>query len=231
MIHQPSFIPWLGFYDMLDAADEYIIYDTVQFDKNGWRNRNKIKLVDGVLWLTIPVQTSGNSKQINKDIKVQEVNAWKKKHLNSIYHSYKRAPFFDEIYKIIEPIWKLNSNFLLDYQLSGLQATVNYLEIKTKVRLASELQFVSSSSDKQARIIDLCKYVGANTYLNGAAGSELYQKEIFKNENIGLYFQNYKHPQYSQLHGKFIGHLSILDLLFCEGKESLNFIRAGRNFV
>jgi len=230
VIHQPSFLPWIGFFDLLDLADIYIIYDDVAFDKNGWRNRNKIKTSSGTKWLTIPVKTSGRFGQLNKDVIIDNVQHWKKKHKDSVFFSYKKASQFQEVYNLIEPIWNLKSEFLLDYQIFALRLIIDFLKIDIEIILASELLIRHETDDRQERLINLCLEKEANTLLNGSAGELLYSTTDFAENEISLKFQDYQHPKYAQLHGPFVPYMSIIDLLFCEGNKSLALIQKGRNF-
>lgn len=229
MVLQPSYIPWLGFWEMLISSDIILIYDNVQFDKNGWRNRNKIKTPDGSSWITIPVLQSGRFGQKNYEVECATNKIWAKKHLKTFINFYKKSPYFDEIYELCEKILNKPSSKLLDIQLSFLQEIAMYLDIDTQFILSSEV-IIDESENRELRLINYCKQLKCNIYINGSSGKELYSKDEFLKHNINLLFQKYEHPIYPQRYGDFIPYLSILDLLFNCGKNSKKIITKGKGY-
>jgi len=227
-IIQPGYLPWLGFFELMASSDAFVIYDDVQFDKNGWRNRNRIKTPHGIQWLSVPVLTRGRNKPRNNEITIKDLN-WRKKHLKAIFQNYRKARYFDEVYPMIEKSLQVDSDRLIDFDMSLVQGIADYMKIRTRIMLSSDLGI--EGEDRAMRLINVCKHLGATHYYNGAAGKELYRKEDFKEYGITLEFQEYKHPAYSQLYGDFVPYLSVVDLIFNEGGGSLDIILSGRNVI
>ncbi|MFQ5952896.1 MAG: WbqC family protein, partial [Candidatus Omnitrophota bacterium] len=227
-IIQPGYLPWLGFFELMASSDIFIVYDDVQFDKNGWRNRNKIKTIHGVQWLTVPVLTKGKNWPKNNDVFIKD-KRWKRKHLRSIEQYYAKAKYFGEVFPIMEKGLKIGADKLIDYDMFFIREMAKYMNINTDIFLSSELGI--EGDDKAGRLINICKHFDATHYYNGAAGKKLYKKEDFLKHGIELEFQDYKHPCYEQLHGDFVPCLSTVDLLFNEGASSLDIILSGRNVV
>ncbi len=207
---------------MLARCDVFVVYDDVQYTRRDWRNRNRIKTAQGTQWLTIPVLNKSKFDQQIREAKIDASQVWLPKHLNAIKLNYKKAPYFDAVYPMIEQSLSIRSESLLDVCLSTLTEIQKYLSIDCKVVLSSEL--CSESQERQERLIELCKMAGITWYYNGAAGKTLYQEKPFASEGITLAFQEYTHPTYRQLWGEFVSHLSIVDLLFNHGPESLSVL-------
>ena len=222
---QPGYLPWLGFFELMASSDVFVIYDDVQFDKNGWRNRNRIKTAEGAQWLTVPVLVKGKNKPLNNEVNVKE-EGWRKKHLKSLRHNYVKSEHFNNVFGMLEKGFSRNTDKLIDIDMFFVNKIKEYLDIKTDVVLSSSLSVKGES--KTGRLINICKHFDATHYYNGAAGKELYKKEDFAAHGITLEFQDYKHPEYTQLYGEFVPYLSVVDLLFNEGKASLDIILSGR---
>lgn len=220
-ILQPGYLPWLGFFEQVYRCDVFVIYDDVQFDKGGWRNRNRIKTPGGPQWLTVPVLTKGKKFPLIKDVQINGSIPWQKKHIKSIKQNYSKAPFFDdyglELIRIIDRPWK----YLLDLDMELIYWLLNVLGIKTEMVLSSELQVEGKRVD---RLIGIIKKVGGRVFYEGAAGKSYINTDLFEQEGISVVFQDYKHPVYPQLYGDFVSHLSVIDLLFNCGPGSLDII-------
>lgn len=223
-ILQPGYLPWLGFFEQMDYADVFVVYDSVQYDTQSWRNRNRIKTVNGIQWLTVPVKHKNHLQKKINEVEIDNHQNWGREHLNSIKHAYSNTPFFEDYIYFFEELYKKEWNRLLDLDLEIIQFIVEELGIKTKVVLSSEL---ASQRKRAFGLIDLCKQVGAKTLYEGAAGKNYIKEEKLKKENIEIVFQDFKHHPYPQLFGEFIPSLSTIDLLFNCGKESLEIIRKG----
>ena len=222
---QPGYLPWLGFFELIASSDVFVIYDDVQFDKNGWRNRNRIKTAEGPQWLTIPVLIKGKNKPLNNEVNVKE-DLWRKKHLKSLQHNYVKSKYFNDVFGILEKGLNEDTDKLIDIDMFFVNKIKEYLGIKTDVVLSSDLGV--DGGNKTDRLINICRKFGGTHYYNGAAGKELYKKEDFASLGVTLEFQDYKHPVYTQLYGEFVPYLSVVDLLFNEGKASLDIILSGR---
>src|SRR5579859_2950618 len=215
---QPGYLPWLGFFDQLRSADVFLYYDDVQFDKHGWRNRNRIKSPQGPSWLTVPVRHSGQGLPRILDVEIDRRIPWARKHVGSIQQYYGRAPYLREylpqLAELVNRPWEL----LVDLDLAVTQLMAGWLGVPVQAaRRASELTVTGARSE---RLLGLCKLVGANRYLSGAAARSYLDVPLFERHGISVSWQHYRHPVYPQLHGEFISHLSAIDLIFNCGAES-----------
>lgn len=214
--HQPAYLPWLGLFHKIALSDVYIFMDTVQFEKNSFINRNKIKTPDGIKWITVPVSLSGYTKKNICDMEISSNNNWERNHWLNLYSSYKRAPFFSVYADFFEELYKQKWTNLVDLSMYMLKFFLSELNIKTKVIKQSELD---TKEKKQELIIEMCKKLDADIFVFGALGKDYAKEEDFNNKKIQIYFQDYKHPSYTQLWGKFEPYLSIVDLLFNKGSS------------
>ena len=219
-ILQPSYIPWIGYFEQIINVDIFVFYDDVQYTKNDWRNRNKIKTLDGSSWLSIPVNSS-TSKNIN-EVLIDDTKPWRTKHLKTLKQFYSKSRYFDEIYPILQNNINSDINSLSNISINIIKDIAKYLEINTKFYLSSDLDI---DGDKNNRLINICKHFAASTYYSGLAAKEYIDTELFHDNDIDLVFQDYKHPTYTQLHGGFLPYLSIIDLLFNHGKQSIKIIK------
>ena len=214
-IHQPEYLPWLGFFKKMMNVELFVFLDDVQFRKKGWQNRNRIRINDGTTLLSIPVHTHSYPK-IN-EVTIDNEKNWSIRHKKSILYNYARAPYFDEIKDFIESIFEKKFQYLVDLNTEIIKFIMNELEIKSKIVFSSELEISKKGSD---RVLDICKAVGADHYITGTfwAESNLMVEE-FKKSNIDVEFQKFQHPIYKQIHGEFIPEMSIIDLLFNKGRK------------
>ena len=214
-IHQPEYLPWLGFFKKMMNVELFVFLDDVQFTKKGWQNRNRIRINDGTALLSIPVHTHSYPK-IN-EVTIDNEKNWSIRHKKSILYNYARAPYFDEIKDFIESIFEKKFQYLVDLNTEIIKFIMNELEIKSKIVFSSELEISKKGSD---RVLDICKAVGADHYITGTFWAESNLRvEEFKKSNIDVEFQKFQHPIYKQIHGEFIPEMSIIDLLFNEGRK------------
>ncbi len=228
-INQPAYLPWLGYFDRIDASEIHIILDHVQFEKNSFTNRNKIKTAQGSTWLTVPLFTKGKFGDLAiQEIEIDNKSKWAKKHLAGIRQNYSKSSFFKNYFPQLEEIYNqewTNLNQLIK-ELNTL--FLQWLKINTKLIYSSELKINSTKSEL---VLDLCKEVQATKYISGSVGRNYLELELFNKNKIEVVFQEYKHPTYNQLYSDFEPYMSILDLLFNYGENSLKIIQEGRNFV
>jgi hypothetical protein len=222
-IHQPQYLPWLGYFDKMDRSDVFVLLDDVQYKKNEWQNRNKIRNAESWQWLTVPVKY--NFGQALKDVRADNARPWRSNHLKSLELNYSRAPFFGDHADFFKEAYSREWEFLADINIYLINYLKEALGIKARIVVSSELK-VSSTSTR--RLIDICKMLGGDTYLSGAGGSDYLEEKQFGENGIKLEFQEYKHPVYEQVHGAFEPFMSIVDLVFSKGPESLGIIRSGR---
>jgi len=213
--HQPAYNPWLGLLHKLLLSDVFVVMDDVQFEKNSFINRNKILQNDNEVMLTIPVKTKDYKDKQVRDIEALDDN-WKIKHLKSIEQSYKKAKNFEIVFNEIKKVYEVESNFLIDYTNAYLDFIINYLNIDTKIVFASELDIKLKKLDY---VIELTKKVGGDVFIFGALGKDYADIDYLNNHGIKPYFQEYKHPEYSQLSDGFHPYIGIIDLLFNIDKD------------
>jgi hypothetical protein len=218
-IHQPEHLPWLGFFHKILAVDLFVLLDNVQFEKNYFQNRNKIRTTDGWSWLTIPASYTMETKI--HEVKISYSPRWKKKWYQSLFFSYKKAPFFEYYFQPLMELINKNWDYLSDLNIALIQILCDFLSIKVKMIRASELGVQGKSS---ALIASICKEVGAQIYLSGVSGKDYLKMADFDEIRTKVFFQEFHHPIYRQLHEPFIPCMSIVDLLFNHGEKSLEII-------
>jgi len=223
VIMQPNYIPWSGYFNLIWNSDVFVFLDHVQYTKNEWINRNRIKTKDGWVYLTIPIQTSGKLYQSIAQAEIDNKIDWRGKHWRSLLMNYAKAPYFKEISALCEDVYSQEWKSIGELNIYFIKKILDFLNIKKKILISSEMDFTGHKTDL---VIDICKKVQADEYLSPARASVYIEEEKFKQNNIKLIYQTYSdnHPVYPQLGGNFISHLSILDLLFNCGQESLNYI-------
>ena len=224
-IHQPGYLPWLGFFKKIESSDVFVFLDDVQYEKNGWQNRNKIRTSDGSIWLTVPIKSKLDLK-IN-EIRIDNNSTWKTKHRKSIEINYSKAKHFQELWPDFESIYELNHTSLLDLNIKLINFLMDKLEIKTKVCFSSDLEIKEKSSD---RILAICKALKADKYLSGALGKNYLKINNFEKNGIIVELQNFQHPVYPQCYEPFIPNMSTIDLLFNEGSKSSEILKQSSNF-
>lgn len=224
-ILQSNYIPWKGYFDLINFVDEFILFDDAQYTKNDWRNRNKIKTGAGVKWLTIPIITSGKLEQKIKESRISETNDWRKKHWSSICQNYSKSKYFKDFKDIFEELY-LNSNekYLSEINYKFIKTINNILGINTKISFSSEFKLLD---EKTERLINICKETGATEYISGPAAKAYINESLFMEEKIKLSWIDYKdYKEYKQLYPPFDHYVSILDLIFNEGSKSTEFMKS-----
>ena len=210
---QPSFFPWRGYIDMVRKSDVFIFYDHVQYDKNGWRNRNKIIINKKPKWITVPIKKEKLSKKI-KDVKLIESEKYLKKIYDTFYFNYKNHPNFKEIIKIIEDIFFSQKwNFLSDLNIKITKEICKYFKINTEFKISSELDIVD---DKNLNLINLCKKFNCEGYLSGITAKNYVDTKLFKEHNIKVIWNDFKDFPYVQykIENIFYEKLSMIDYMF-----------------
>lgn len=206
-IHQPAHLPWLGYFDRIASSDVFVFLDNVQFEKNSFTNRNRIKTPSGPLWLTIPVVTHGHRQNLF-DIRIDEKQPWQKKQLRSIAQNYRNALCFDDRMAKLEALYDRPAEGLAEFCHRQLLFWLKELGISTPVVRASELTVQGHKSDL---VLALCQHLGATTYLSGPLGRNYLQEDDFERAGIAVRYHQYAHPTYPQLHGEFVPQLAIAD--------------------
>ena len=227
-IMQPTYLPWLGYFDLIDQADVFIFLESVQFDKRSWQQRNRIKTQNGELMLTVPVLSKGKFEQKINDVMVDESQNFEMKHFNSICSNYNKSKFFHLYRNELESIYNYRKKTLVDLNIILIKWLCEKLGITSEFLLSSQLGVYGSKVNLLINIIN--KVMGKDYLSPAGAKNYINDNNLFKENNIRLIYQNYQHPIYKQLHGNFISFLSVLDLLFNEGDSSLDIIRSGRKY-
>lgn len=224
LITQSNYIPWKGYFDQINIADTFVIYDCVQYTRRDWRNRNKIKTPQGLQWLTIPVEVKGKYFQSIRDTKISDVN-WAKPHWSSIKLNYSKAKFFKDYKDQFEQLYLGNSlQFLSEINYLFISEINKILEITTDIKWSSEFEL---SEDKSERLLNICKELNATSYLSGPAAKDYLSVDIFKKSNIEVEWMDYSnYKEYEQLYGPFDHFVSIIDLIFNNGPSSKNFLKS-----
>ena len=220
--HQPAYLPWLGYFEKIARSDIFIFLDAVQFEKNSFINRNKIKTPQGSCWITIPVNSKGHLNTTICDIGVDDSQEWRLKHLKAIQSNYQKAQHFNEAYPLIESIIRQQDQILSELLFEHLKVWLKIFKIKTKVIRLSDLQITTKKSDL---VLNLCEYFGAKNYLSGALGKNYIQEKDFDDLNIAVEYQEFNHPIYRQLWGDFIPNMGAVDYLMNCGPGEIKFLR------
>ncbi len=224
-ILQSSYIPWKGYFDLINSVDEFILYDDVQYTKRDWRSRNQIKTQHGLQWLSIPIEVRGNRFQAIRETKVSSSN-WGEKHWNALTCAYGKAPFFKTYRAAFEPLFRSPASSHLSWiNHSFITAILGLLGITTKISFSMDYPF--ERTEKNQQLINLCIATGATHYLSGPAAASYLNRDAFSEEGIALSLYDYSnYPEYRQAHPPFEHAVTILDLLFNEGPASTQFMKS-----
>jgi|ETNvirenome_6_85_1030632.scaffolds.fasta_scaffold03802_6 hypothetical protein len=217
--HQPEFLPWLGYVSKATMADVYFILDSVQYVKDVFQNRNKIRIKqdEGWQWLNIPVKKVGGHLLNWKDVRIDNNQNWKTKHLNALSRSYSKTANFNSLFGELEKLYFDDEEFLLDFIVKVSKFVLNKFEVNIPIYRTSELieRGYDIGGNKSELIVNMCKVVEADNFIFGSFGGRNYiDRKIFIDNNINFFFQNFNHPIYRQTHGDFIPNMSSIDLLF-----------------
>jgi hypothetical protein len=224
VILQPSYIPWRGYFHQIFMSDLFIFYDDVQYDKNGWRNRNRIKTPNGPLWLTIPVLHRGNvSEHIPiTDIHIDWSKDWARKHWISIQQSYSKAPYFNRYAPVLDGFYQKKPEYLVDFTIDLTIKLARILGIEhTRFIRSSSIQAGGTKTD---RLVDLLQKVGATHYISGPSAKEYLETDKLAAAGISLEWMSYDYPEYPQLYLPYDPQVSIIDLLFMTGPLASTYI-------
>jgi hypothetical protein len=221
-VHQPEYIPWLGFFDKLSRCDTFVIYDDAQFQHGGFHNRNKIRTAHGWEWLTVPIM-HGHPQTI-KGVKIAGSD-WKQKQLSVIKHNYEKTPYFTEYFPMIKEALTFKHELLIGLNLHLIKNIAQILGIKANMVRSSEFPYCGK--EKNEKLVSMCKFLGADTYLSGSGGKAYVEESLFNEAKIQVNWHSYEHPTYKQHFPDFQPNMSIIDLLFNMGSESKNIILKG----
>jgi hypothetical protein len=224
VILQPSYIPWRGYFHQISRADLFIFYDDVQYDKHGWRNRNQIKTAQGKQWITIPVHSGGATEGLLiRDAKIDWSKPWAANHWKALTFAYAKAPYFRQYASLLEPFYQRHDELLADFTIDLTIALARELGIsRTKFMRSSEIPGIDGQ--KTDRLIQILTKVGATHYISGPSARDYIEQDKFDAAGITLEYIIYGYPEYPQLYPPYDPQVSIVDLLFMTGSNSLNHI-------
>lgn len=222
-ILQSCYIPWKGYFDLINSVDEFVFYEDVQYTRQDWRNRNLIKTVSGKQWLTIPIQARFG--QTIAQTRVSD-SRWIRKHWHALCTNYGRSPFFDYYVDGLSKMYERAAEleFLSQINRLFIGEICDFLGVKTRLSLSSKY---SLNGDKTERLVGICRQLQAQSYLTGPAAKAYIQDELFSAQNIQLLFMDYSgYPEYPQLYPPFEHGVTILDLLFSTGPNARQYMKS-----
>ena len=219
-IHQPNYMPWPGFFHKWMTSDAFVILDSVQYHKNDWQNRNRIKTAQGAHWLTVPVHY--RFPQCINEVMVADT-PWARKHCASVEQAYAQAPYFDAYWPEIASLLRQGWKNLAEMNMALIRLLGGFVDCRAPLHVASEMDV--QEEDSSMRLVRLTKALGGDAYLSGQEGKHYLDTACFPAHGVELWFQRVEPPVYPQLHGEFIPYLSVLDLLFNVGPEAARVIR------
>jgi hypothetical protein len=226
-IMQPTYLPWSGYFDLMDQADLFVFLDIVQFDKRSWQQRNRVKTERGELYLTVPVRSKGRFEQRVAEVEIDETARFADRHVRTVEMAYAKAACASPFLAEWTGVMRRAHTRLADLNIALIEFIRDALGIRTETLRASSLDV---SGKRVELLVEICRAVGADRYLS-PAGARAYieENDLFAVNGVELAYQAYTPPTYRQLHGAFVPSLSALDLLLNEGAASLSLIRAGRH--
>jgi hypothetical protein len=221
---QSNYIPWRGYFDLINSVDEFILYDDVQYTIRDWRNRNIIKTSSGPLWLTIPVEVKGKYLQKIRDAVISDPT-WAQKHWASIMHSYSRAKYFPRHRELFEELYsRADDKLLSQINYRFIVGICRILGITTPISWSMDYNLIG---DKTERLVHLCQQAGATAYLSGPSAKAYLKEDLFRNEGISVSYMDYSdYREYAQLYPPFQSQVSIIDLIFNEGPGATNYMKS-----
>ena len=233
VILQSSYIPWLGYFDLINQADVFVFLDDVQWTTRDWRNRNRVRTPEGWSWLTVPVQLSKPHYEYSvKDVEIDDSRNWQEKHLRTLKSWYKKTPYFDEVYSLIDSTLCKKQKFVVDLNYELIFGICNYIGLKGTKFLFSQEMSISREIRKTEKLISILEEIGGiATYISGASAKSYLEESEFEGKGIKVEWHNYQHPYYRQNtwgSNIFIPYLSIVDLLFNHGTESLSILSCSK---
>jgi WbqC-like protein family len=223
-IVQSCYIPWKGYFDLVNLVDEFIIYDDRQYTRRDWRNRNRIKTPQGSTWLTIPVEVKGRYDQRIDETRISDPD-WADRHWKTLTHTYSSAPFFDDLRDRVESLYaRAEDAHLSRVNRLFLDELCGMLGIGTPLSWSTDYE---AEGAKTERLVSLCRAAGATTYLSGPSAREYMDEGLFAEAGIELEYMDYSgYPEYPQLHPPFDHAVTVLDLLFNTGPDAPSFMKS-----
>jgi hypothetical protein len=219
---QSSFIPWRGYFDFISSVDVFIFLDDVQYSKNGWRNRNRIKTPKGSRWITVPVRHRSLA-QLICDTEIDDRKDWRESHMRLWHENYGTAPYYRDVLELLGDMGQEMVDTISELNIALTQKIAVYLQIDTRMMRSTDLRLSGTKTD---RLVDLLKKLNAKTYLSGPSADVYLDKDAFRKDNIRLEYKSYDYGPYPQLWGAFEGAVTVLDLIANCGPDAKNHIRS-----
>jgi len=224
-IMQPTYLPWSGYFALVDQVDVFVFLDDVEFTAQSWQQRNRIKTDDGPLWLTVPVIKRGRSGQEIREVEINNRERWRDKHRKSIKFNYSPADHYGDHEEWLSDTYEREWSELCPLNTHVVESLSEELGIDAEFLLSANLE---AEGRKASRLVDICREIGADEYLSPLGSAEYIEADNpFPDAGIELLYQHYEHPTWTQLHGEFVSHMSVVDLLLNEGPDSRSIIRSG----
>lgn len=220
-VHQPQYIPWLGYLHKIASSDCFVVLDRVQYKPREFQNRNKIRSQDGWMWLSVPVLSADGGRQVISEVVIDNEASWQRKHEASLRAWYGSSPFFKEYFPFFEDLYGRKWESLAELNIHIIRYLLASFSIRTPILFESELNITGT---RTSRVIEICKAVKADTYLSGAGGREYLEERLFEENGVRLCYQEFFHPVYTQRFEPFFPYMSALDLLFNHGRESRDIL-------
>jgi len=223
-VHQPQYLPWLGYFDKIDRADVFVLLDNVQYKKNEWQNRNRIKTPQGPQWLTVPVLYK--FPQLISEVGINDRERWQHRQRQALLSNYRKAPHWPLLEPFFAEIFSRSWETIAELNIHVVRELTTLLGMTTPLHVASELP--PSPDDPDERLIAITRHFGGNVYLAGSGGRNYMDLAKYGDAGVEVIFQEYRHPVYPQLWGDFEPFMSVVDLIYNRGLEALEIIRRGR---
>jgi hypothetical protein len=220
VIHQPEYLPWIGFFDKIDITDTLVFFDHVQFERRGFQNRNKIKTSKGPMWLTVPIVRNFGDRIM--DVKIEDRGDWRNYHLVKIEENYGNSQYFKDYKDFLKSVYSKEWESLCELNIFLTEKLSEILGLKLKTVRSSELDV---KGQRNELLINVCKAVGADEYFSGAGAKGYMDLKLFEENGIKVIFHNFTHPVYNQLHGEFIPFMSVIDMIFNCGNSTMDMVR------
>ena len=223
-ILQSFYIPWKGYFDIIHRADEFVLFDDMQYTKRFWINRNQIKTPEGRIWLTIPVKVKGRFRQAIKDTEISD-RRWKERQWETIKRNYARAPYFNHYVDRFERLYlECEETIISRINYRFISAICDMLGIGTVIRWSMDYPIIAGKTE---RLVDICRQAGADIYLTGPSARNYLQEDLFREAGIQVTYMDYSgYPEYPQLFPPFIHEVSVIDLLFNTGPDAPRYMKS-----
>jgi hypothetical protein len=229
---QPTYLPWMGYFDLMDQVDKFVFFDDVKVSKQSWGVRNRIKTKQGQAYLTVPLKNyRDHTSRLFSNTGINYDGAWPRKHLKTITQAYSKAPFFKEVFDEFESIFSVSYDTIADLNIAIIQWVAKKIKISTETIRSSIISGIDGHKD--VRLTNICRTLGADQYLSPQGSAVYIESErpggSFPSSGISLFYHNFEHPEYPQAGSPFLSHMCILDLLMnCGYDNALKIIRTGR---